>query len=353
MMMLASDRNPDHARRRSRRLRGTRIAVVAAATMMQAACSTDGAGAGAGGITDSSHRQPLESAVGNPIAGARFWVDPASDARTTVDAWRATRPADAAQLEKIAGQPQARWFGDWNSTAEIASEVDEAASTMIASGAMPVFVVYNIPQRDCGSYSANSVSPAGYRQWVAAFADGLGGRRAVVILEPDALAETGCLSATGFATRLELLRSAVATIGAKGGLVYIDAGQPGWHSAATMAERLVGAGIAGAAGFALNVSNFASTVENVAYGQEISALVGGKHSVIDTGRNGVGSNGEWCNPSGRALGERPTSATGMPLVDAFLWIKTPGESDGACGGAPASGVWMPEYALGLAQRAKY
>jgi endoglucanase len=120
-----------------------------------------------------------------------------------------------------------------------------------------------------------------------------------------------------------------------------------------MAERLLGAGVAGAAGFALNVSNFVATAENVAYGRQISALVGGRHFVIDTGRNGVGSNGEWCNPAGRALGDRPTTVTNDPLVDAFLWVKTPGESDGACGGAPSSGVWMPEYALGLAQRARY
>jgi endoglucanase len=327
--------------------------------MLPAACSGDGSGSGASGITDSSHRDPVESVpvagatgTANPIAGARFWVDPASDARKTADAWRASRPDDAAQLDKIASQPQARWLGDWNATSEVASEVDDATTTMLASGAMPVFVVYNIPQRDCGGLSANGMSAAAYRAWVTALADGLRGRRAVVILEPDALAETGCLSAADFATRLDLLRFAVATIGAKGGLVYLDAGQPGWHPAETMAERLASAGIAGAQGFALNVSNFVATPENVAYGQEISSRVGGKHFIIDTGRNGLGSNGQWCNPPGRALGERPSTATSSALVDAYLWIKTPGESDGACGGAPASGVWMPDYALGLALRSR-
>jgi endoglucanase len=120
-----------------------------------------------------------------------------------------------------------------------------------------------------------------------------------------------------------------------------------------MAERLISAGIANAVGFALNVSNFVSTPENIAYGRQISALVGGRHFLIDTGRNGLGSNGEWCNPSGRALGDRPTTETTDPLVDALLWIKPPGESDGACNGATRSAVWMPEYALGLAQRARY
>jgi endoglucanase len=74
---------------------------------------------------------------------------------------------------------------------------------------------------------------------------------------------------------------------------------------------------------------------------------------VDTGRNGLGPHGEWCNPPGRALGERPTTATGHALADAFLWVKSPGESDGPCNGSARSGEWMPEYALGLAQRAAY
>ena len=103
---------------------------------------------------------------------------------------------------------------------------------------------------------------------------------------------------------------------------------------------------------ALNVSNFYLTSENATYGAQVSALVGGKHFVIDTGRNGLGptTDGQWCNPAGRAIGARPTTATGNALIDAFLWIKTPGESDGSCNGAPGAGTWMPEFALGLAQR---
>ena len=82
-------------------------------------------------------------------------------------------------------------------------------------------------------------------------------------------------------------------------------------------------------------------------------MLGNKPFVIDTSRNGKGSNGEWCNPSGRALGASPTANTGDPLVDAFFWLKAPGESDGACNGGPGAGTFWPEYALGLAQRAAY
>lgn len=54
--------------------------------------------------------------------------------------------------------------------------------------------------------------------------------------------------------------------------------------------------------------------------------------------------------SARARGDA-TAATADPLADAYLWIKPPGESDGACNGGPEAGAWWPEYALGLAQRA--
>ena len=97
--------------------------------------------------------------------------------------------------------------------------------------------------------------------------------------------------------------------------------------------------------------------------------------VIDTSRNGQGpwtptatypDAQNWCNPPGRGVGVRPTLTTGIALVDANLWIKIPGESDGSCnrgvagattdpewGGIvdPAAGQWFPEQALELASLA--
>jgi endoglucanase len=135
--------------------------------------------------------------------------------------------------------------------------------------------------------------------------------------------------------------------------VYIDAGHVNWISASDMANRLKQSGIDQADGFSLNVSNFYTTAENTTYGTQVSQLLGGKHFIVDTSRNGLGSNGEWCNPSGRALGNKPTLNTGNAIIDGFIWIKTPGESDGYGGGGPAAGQWWPDYALGLAQRASW
>ena len=72
--------------------------------------------------------------------------------------------------------------------------------------------------------------------------------------------------------------------------------------------------------------------------------------MIDTSRNGQGPRrrAEWCNPPGRGLGERPTTTTNIPRLDAKLWIKTPGESDGECArGDPAAGRWFPRQAAEL------
>jgi cellulose 1,4-beta-cellobiosidase len=38
--------------------------------------------------------------------------------------------------------------------------------------------------------------------------------------------------------------------------------------------------------------------------------------------------GGWCNQSGAGIGLRPTASTGTAGIDAYVWIKPPGESDG-------------------------
>ncbi|MGE5291470.1 MAG: glycoside hydrolase family 6 protein [Micromonosporaceae bacterium] len=144
------------------------------------------------------------------------------------------------------------------------------------------------------------------------------------------------------------------------------------------------------------------------YAQNMGSSVAATHFVVDTSRNGRGPNnmeayaaapysqpagvisalksGNWCNPPGAGLGLRPAAKTRVPLLDAYLWVKTPGQSDGQCdaaGGArawdysvytqpgwpttaeqqalfdplwglfdPAAGAWFPQQALQLAQNAK-
>nr|WP_202446796.1 glycoside hydrolase family 6 protein [Streptomyces sp. SID5468] len=300
-------------------------------------------------------------------AGDRLWVDPHTDARRTSRVWTERgREDDAELLGRMAAQPTAVWLGD-RDPLERARAVTRAAAL---EGRVPVLVAYDIPHRDCGQYSRGG-APDGraYRRWIRRLAAGVGVRRAIVVLEPDAVAQwvTGCPAAERDGeSRLALLADAVRTLKALPATsVYLDAGNAGWvPDPARIAPALREAGVAEADGFALNVSNFQTTRVSRRYGRRLSRLLGGAHYVIDTSRNGRGpadgrgdgpAAGEegWCNPPDRALGAAPTTDTGDPLIDAYLWIKVPGESDGACRGGPPAGQWWSEYALGLARAARH
>ena len=292
----------------------------------------------------------LQAASSNPIANMPLYVDPNSTAKRQAETLRRSRPQDAALLAQIADQPVARWLGGWVS--DIGREVDNAVSTITRSGALPVFVAYNIPGRDCGQYSAGGANGSdAYRKWIRSFADGLRGRQAIVVLEPDALAGMDCLNAAGQQQRIALLRDAVQVLSAQRASVYVDAGHARWKSAEQMAGLLRQVDVASAAGFSLNVSNYIDNAANIAFGERVSRLLGGKHFIIDTSRNGLGSTKDWCNARGQALGIAPTTKTGHPLVDAFLWIKQPGESDGSCQGGPKAGTWWTDIALELSRAA--
>jgi endoglucanase len=298
--------------------------------------------------TSPPPEEPTAEPSANPIGGLTFYVDPNSNARKQADGWRSTRPADAAEMDKIAAQPQSKWLGTWLS--DPTNEVTKTLKAAAEQGTVAVFVAYNITNLDCGSGGA---SPDDYRTWISRIAAAIGDQRAVVVLEPDALAAMGCLSSAGQQTRLELLNYAIETLRSRSkAVVYLDAGHHAWQSAATMADRLTRAGVAKAHGFSLNVSNYTWTHSNVSYGNDISGRIGGKRFIIDTSRNGRGPTADyqWCNAPDRALGPSPTSATGHALVDAYLWVKLPGESDGTCNGGPRSGAWWADYALGLAHR---
>lgn len=227
--------------------------------------------------------------------------------------------------------------------------------------------------------------------------------------------------ATAAKERYEMLSYAVDKLRASSrSAVYLDGTHSGWLGVGDIASRLVKAGVKRASGFFINVSNYEPNEKLVDYGTWVSQCIhyatsGGDnaghfercasqyhpanpgdyatwalsrtwyadnvgktagpltHFVIDTSRNGRGSwtpkagtnykdAQTWCNPPDRGLGVRPTTRTGNPLIDAYLWIKIPGESDGQCdrgmgGGTdpergyadPAAGAWFEKQAAELIQ----
>ncbi|HEY6457196.1 MAG TPA: glycoside hydrolase family 6 protein [Steroidobacteraceae bacterium] len=413
----------------------------------------------------------------------------------------------ALLLTAMEATSQAVWFtgsaqaGVQQTPAQVENLVRETVSEAALFRTIPVLVAYNIPGRDCAQFSAGgALTDAAYQAWISGFAAGLGRQKAVVILEPDALANLpSYCSVFGTATypftdagRLADINYAVTALEADPNVsVYLDGGHSAWQSVGTISLTLVQAGVANAQGFFLDVSNYQYAQNNVAFGTwvadcialgagslsydyadncpnqywnggpagtEIATLAGAfvgvalspygvwsdatttadlntsgidaryasmlgstvasTHFVIDTSRNGQGPNnmqlyegapydqptsvigtletGNWCNPPASGLGLRPTANTSSvsPLLDAYLWVKTPGQSDGQCdmaGGVrnwdnsaytppisgwplasstlftqfdplwslqvgavltdPAAGAWFPQQALGLAQLA--
>ena len=264
-------------------------------------------------------------------------------------------PKEQKLLAKLAQQPTAVWIAGPART--VRESVSHEVSGARDRGAVSTLVAYNIPLRDCGSHSASGelVDADSYRNWVGEFVEGLGDERAIIIVEPDAIAQWNCLSASEQVERAELLRFAVERLAKQGSWVYLDAGHAGWLDPRDAADRLAASGVEKATGFALNVSAFNNTSREIAYGTEISANLGSKTPfVVDSSRNGGSVEpGDWCNPDGAALGQPPTLDTGSELVDALLWVKTPGNSDGPCNGGPRAGEWFMDYALTLARRADW
>lgn len=298
----------------------------------------------------------------NPLKGARLFVDPQSLAMLQANTIRESDPQTAAILDRIANQPQGLWMGEWNS--DIFRAVQHFVGRAVAENSVAVIIAYNIPHRDAAAAAEGMGESAGglsskeaYQRWIRNVHAGIGDHPAVVILEPDALPGLKTLPPELQEERLFLFRDAIKVLRQNPKVaVYIDAGHGAWVPAEEMAEMLKHAGVEHASGFAVNTSNYRSTEECLDYGHKISELTGGKHFVIDTSRNGAGPYLEaktptesWCNPPGRKLGQAPTTETGDPLVDAFLWLKRPGESDGECNGGPKAGVWWMEMALQMAQ----
>ncbi|WP_037890789.1 glycoside hydrolase family 6 protein [Streptomyces sp. NRRL S-87] len=355
-------------------------------------------------------------------AGTVLYVPPPNPgaARQARELAGAGLTADAAAVTAMAGTPHAVWLGD-PSPARAESQTRTTVLAAARQGALPVLVLHNVPGRDCSQYSAGgATSSAAYRSWVDAVARGIDDHRALVVLEPDSLALLprecadggGAQGGTRTAARYSQIEYAVEALEAKPAAdVYLDTGHATWHPVTTIVPRLRQAGVARATGFAVNTSNYETDDAGAWFAHLVSACLlyadrGGdpaacpdqwrprneaaawfaarlgtpdpaamKHFVTDSSRNGQGpwtapadryaDPQEWCNPPGRGLGARPTTRTGDPLHDARLWIKTPGESDGAClrGTAgptdpergtvdPPAGVWFPEQALELVRLAR-
>ncbi|HWU05855.1 MAG TPA: glycoside hydrolase family 6 protein [Streptomyces sp.] len=275
-----------------------------------------------------------------PSTGVVLWNGPKQ-----VDRYVGEHPA----LQVLAEHPTFNWIGEDTEPRTVATWARAAKGTPVP------LVLYGIPNRDLGSYSAGGfTNSADYLAWVGAVAHHLGDAPAMIVVEPDALAQSLEMSGEERAARLRTLRIAVDILreNSPEARIYLDASL--WVSPGVMADLLHRANVGRADGFSLNVAGHADDRSAFEYGDRVSAMTGGKQYVVDTSRNGAAGadETEWCNASGLGLGRRPgTLVAQHPRVDGLFWIKTPGVSDGTCNGGPPAGTfWLPK-ALELASNA--
>ncbi len=283
------------------------------------------------------------------LASSSFYRDDSLQAlRVVRELSSQGRKGEVELLKIISCEPQAIWI-----TGGTVLSVKERIAVIVkkarGSGKIPVLVLYNIPDHTRAKWGSG-VQEEGYGAWIQAAAEGIGGSEAWIMLEPDSISLAFNYPADEREVRFRHLREAARIFRKEtpAARVYLDGGHSTWRRASDQAAYLRSSGIEDADGFFTNVANFRALSEEIKYGNALSVLVGGKHFVVDTSRNGNGPRGgEWCNPRGRALGASPSRVTGEPFLDAYLWIKPPGESDGSCNGGPPPGKFWLDYALEL------
>ena len=237
-------------------------------------------------------------------------------------------------------------------------------------------VIYDLPGRDCAAKASNGELPVGaiarykseYIDPIKKVLEANPNTAFALVIEPDSLPNLvtnidlqSCQdSKTGYE---EGVAYALKELNLPNVIMYIDAGHGGWlgwdenlkPGAAGLAKVYKAAGSPSqVAGIATNVSGWNAwsktpgEFENTPDGKynkchdekrfianfapELKTAGMPNHAIVDTGRNGVQGLrkewGNWCNVIGAGFGVRPTTETGDSLVDAFVWVKPGGESDG-------------------------
>jgi endoglucanase len=203
------------------------------------------------------------------------------------------------RLPQMQSVPQAIWVtGAANDAATVGQALTNyalsnqllgrgGASTLAggAQGSVPVFALYNIPGRDCGSYSAGGAQDsAAYTAWIDGITGAIGGNQAVILLEPDSLAHipSDCgydpntvNIAQATADRFAQIAYAVQAFKNRTPNValYLDGGNSHWLAVPEMAQRLVQAGVQNAAGFYSNVSNYIASDREAHYDYWVSQCI--------------------------------------------------------------------------------
>jgi len=354
----------------------------------------------------------------NPFAGKTYYVNPSYQAELQTSIDSETDATIKSTLQKMQTVGSAYWL---DVKSKISCSNTSCASGILADalskgGQLVVFIVYDLPNRDCHAKASNGEicctynsdktcnydvggdCSAGINEYKTEYIDPLASVLAqysgkvpiVLIIEPDSLpnlaTNTGDPHCGNSATQTAYKQGvpyAVNTLKSKCPAceIYVDAAHGGWlgwsNNLQLFVQIVSGLNIYNQIhGFATNTANYQPIGkmcpqlqlngqpyclsnpkptdsccddpchEETQYNpcnNELNYVAWLNNSfypytktatyVIDSGRNGVANMradcANWCNIRGAGVGLVPTANTAVPaLVDAYFWLKTPGESDG-------------------------
>ncbi|KAK6218648.1 Glucanase [Colletotrichum higginsianum IMI 349063] len=362
------------------------------------------------GTGPSTTRPPVSGGAtytGNPFVGVDLWANSYYASEISTLAIPSLSPALATAAAKVAKVPTFMWMDTRAKVPLVDSTLADIRRANQAGGNYAgEFVVYDLPDRDCAAAASNgefAIADGGvakYKEYIDAIRAMIikySDIRILLVIEPDSLANLvtnlnvpKCAGAQ--AAYLECTNYAVTQLNLPNVAMYLDAGHAGWlgwtanlgPSAQMYAKVFKDAGRPKALrGLVTNVSNYNawslssppsytqgnSNFDEKRYIEALAPLLSAQgwdaQFIVDQGRSGKQPTGQeawgdWCNAIGTGFGPRPSTNTGSSLVDAFVWVKPGGESDGTsntsavrydhnCGKndalkpAPEAGTWFQAY----------
>jgi len=371
------------------------------------AAATTTSGSGGSTPTSSGGGGSTTTNTDNPFSGLKQWANPyyASEVSSiAIPSLTASgKSAMATKAAAVAKVPSFTWLDTRAKVPSVQTYLEDIKSSG-ATNVIAPFVVYDLPDRDCaaaasnGELSIDNNGTALYKEYIddiRAILVQYPDIPVVLIIEPDSLANLVTNLGTakcseGEATYKELIPYAASQLALDNVVMYLDGGHSGWlgwsanigPAAELFGQMYTAAGSPSQLrGLATNVANYNgwslstcpsytepnTNCDEKRYINAIQPLLASNgwpnaHFIVDQGRSGLQptgqiQQGDWCNSIGVGFGIRPDTTPDDPLLDAFVWVKPGGESDGTsntsstrydfhCGQsdalqpAPEAGTWF-------------